>query len=115
MLTRQIKVKLHRGVDEVVTRLARRDSGAKSSLIRRIALAAARRWDRNGLPPLSSDMYADPVGPLSRSNVVVRVWFSEADVNLISRMAESECVTVAQCVRLLVAVYVHKLTANPAR
>jgi hypothetical protein len=110
MLTRQVKVKLDREVDRVVTRLSRRDSGAKGALIRRIALAAARGWERNGSTARSADLDTDLFE--ITEDVAVKVWFSEDDLHLLSRMAEVECVSVAQCVRRAVAIYVRKLTTE---
>lgn len=106
MLTRQVKVKLDREVDDVVTRLSRRDQGAKSALIRKVVLAEARRWKENRTTHQLDDSLLS--GPAT--GVTVKVWFSDTDLDLISRMAESECLSVPQCVRRTVAEYVKKLT-----
>ena len=109
MLTHQVKVKLDRDVNEVVARLSCRDRGAKGALIRRIVMASARDWERSGSTSREEDSDASLASEKAAADVSVKVWFSEDDIRLVSRMAEFDCLTVAQCVRRTVARYVKKL------
>src|SRR4029450_9541041 len=108
MLTHQVKVSLESDIDSVLTRLSRRDSGAKGALIRRISLAGGRSWERTAAPT-----HPRPTtnGPRSIGcDVAVKVLFSEADIQLLARMAESEGVTVSRCIRRMVVQYVQRIT-----
>ena len=111
MLTRQVKVRLDRDVDDAIARLSHRDCGAKGACIRRIVLAAARSWERDGATPQFDDIDAAPIAATRGTAVSVKVWFTEHDLHFVARLAACECLTVAQCIRRTVTMYVKRLTS----
>jgi hypothetical protein len=112
MLTHQVKVILDREVHQVLTRLSRRNSGTKGALVRRIALTGARGWERKGPSARVADSESFRDDEASGFDVAVKVLFSEHDLQLITRMAESEGVSTARCIRQMVSMYVKRIAAD---
>ena len=113
MLTHQVKVTLDREADGVLARIAHRDGSAKAAVIRRIALAAVRAWERAAAPMGALESRTSTDDEASGFDVPVKVLFSEADLQRIARLAAGDGVSVARCIRRTVAWYVRRITGRP--
>ena len=114
VLNHQVKVALSRTDHDLLRRLAQRDRQATSALVRRIVLAQTREWERTERSFHQTEEKRTASDGAAVFSLSIKVWFADADFQLVERVAEFHGCSVSACVRDIVRGFGRRLASKPA-